>query len=545
MTPHSNFYLEHCWTHKSERRRRVLLSKRNPQIHNWLRVPHTLYQPHLYRSHHSRSFSRPPRSAEVVHHLCNRRCCVFSLLLTHARRGSRTPGVRCQWQHITVLISSILSSRSVGTTSFIWVPIDAHPEPAAELYVERKIVCNATSTALLGTYKPSTPYEAPSRSHEASLPLAVNAIPDVLWTSLLALKEYTDAFPPLKTTVGGIVALLEIAEEILDLIADAVPDASAIPLPLLKSIERFILLLNEIRCRMETIVLTGGVSRVMHLNRNERVLQDIKAQLDDAYRDFLAASALRLEVQQAHLTAQQAHLTIQQTQLAARQVQTHKDVGKVFAAILETPRSPLQNRLRLRRGYPCGCGCIRLHSPAIPPFSPLSIKPSLDALSLSFSPLSPDVRARSMDLHSTDADPRSCDRAILPTPPRPVLSYVPGTWRSSSSEEMGADVRLARPPQPVERLEIAQGPVQCCRITAAVLESATQTVTQAHASASGACSPGRRSRRAHEIALALRMHPHHLALGGVAHVLVVRGAGAASREGERKFSAPPLPVERG
>ncbi|KAJ7087482.1 hypothetical protein C8R44DRAFT_752206 [Mycena epipterygia] len=175
-------------------------------------------------------------------------------------------------------------------------------------------------------------------STKSNTPTA-GALPDVLWTSILALKESADAFPPQKSTVGGVIALLELAErarhsksnaraialrtkEILDVIADAVPDASVIPSAMLESIERFTVLLDEIRCRMEKIALTGGVSRVVHLNRNEHVLQDIKAQLDDAYRDFLAASALRLEVAQAHIG-------VQQTQLATQQAQTHLDLGKI------------------------------------------------------------------------------------------------------------------------------------------------------------------------------------------------------------------------
>ncbi|KAJ7087496.1 hypothetical protein C8R44DRAFT_991350 [Mycena epipterygia] len=204
--------------------------------------------------------------------------------------------------------------------------------------------------------------------------LTACALPDVLWTAILTLKASADACPPLNSTVGGVIALLEIAErvkhsksdaraialrtkEILDVIADAVPDAFTIPPPMLESIKRFTLcfklfsplraaetddcprLLDEIRRRMETIALTGGLSRVMHLNRNERMLQDIKAQLDDAYRDLLAASALRIEMQQAHLMVQQAHLrvqqtqlTLQQTQLATQQAQTHTDIGKVSAA---------------------------------------------------------------------------------------------------------------------------------------------------------------------------------------------------------------------
>jgi hypothetical protein len=38
-----------------------------------------------------------------------------------------------------------------------------------------------------------------------------SALSDVLWTSTRALQESGDAFPPLKSAVGGVVALCEIA----------------------------------------------------------------------------------------------------------------------------------------------------------------------------------------------------------------------------------------------------------------------------------------------------------------------------------------------
>ncbi|KAJ7917047.1 hypothetical protein B0H13DRAFT_344499 [Mycena leptocephala] len=177
-------------------------------------------------------------------------------------------------------------------------------------------------------------------------PRASRTLPDVLWTSMLALRDSADAFPPLKSAVGGVIALCDIAErakhsrsdaraialrtkEILDVIADAVPDCSAIPPPMLCSIEKFTVLLDEIECSMEAITLTGRISRVVHLNRNERVLQNIKSRLDDAYRDFLAASALRLEFQQTQLAIQQTQFAIQQTHLATQQAQTHLDVKTV------------------------------------------------------------------------------------------------------------------------------------------------------------------------------------------------------------------------
>lgn len=39
-----------------------------------------------------------------------------------------------------------------------------------------------------------------------------NVLPDVLWTSILALNDSADAFPPLKSVVGGVVAIWQVAE---------------------------------------------------------------------------------------------------------------------------------------------------------------------------------------------------------------------------------------------------------------------------------------------------------------------------------------------
>ncbi|KAJ7149820.1 hypothetical protein C8R43DRAFT_500378 [Mycena crocata] len=93
-------------------------------------------------------------------------------------------------------------------------------------------------------------------------------------------------------------------QAILDIIADAVPDSSAIPAHMRVNIERFILTLDDVHDRMRSLALTSHLSRLVHLNRNERVLRDIKTKLDDAYRDRLAASTLRLEVQQEKTRAE-------------------------------------------------------------------------------------------------------------------------------------------------------------------------------------------------------------------------------------------------
>ncbi|KAJ7206186.1 hypothetical protein C8J57DRAFT_1615083, partial [Mycena rebaudengoi] len=164
-----------------------------------------------------------------------------------------------------------------------------------------------------------------------------NTLLEGTWIALGALRDSADAFPPLKSAVGGVVALWEIAKrakhsktdardialrtkEILDLIADAVPTAQiystdAAPLCLCCPKRRHLTgesVLDEIRCSMEAISLSGKASRLVHLGDNERIIQDIKARLDDQYRDFLAASVLRVELQQTTIAVRQAQ---QQTQI--------------------------------------------------------------------------------------------------------------------------------------------------------------------------------------------------------------------------------------
>ncbi|KAJ7686460.1 hypothetical protein B0H14DRAFT_3674252 [Mycena olivaceomarginata] len=73
-------------------------------------------------------------------------------------------------------------------------------------------------------------------------------------------------------------------------------------------------LLDEIRCHLEAISGINTISHLVHLNSNERTLQRIKSQVDDAYRDLMAASALRVEVQSTKIAVRQAQLSVQQAQ---------------------------------------------------------------------------------------------------------------------------------------------------------------------------------------------------------------------------------------
>jgi hypothetical protein len=101
-----------------------------------------------------------------------------------------------------------------------------------------------------------------------------------------------------------------------------VPDGATIPPPMLKSIEAFTVyvlqpiatqiliftlsVLDEIRCNLEDITLAGWLSRVVHLRRNERTVQDMKTQLADVYQDFL----VRLFTSSASLFRSQSDVKI-------------------------------------------------------------------------------------------------------------------------------------------------------------------------------------------------------------------------------------------
>ncbi|KAJ7663251.1 hypothetical protein DFH06DRAFT_1189809, partial [Mycena polygramma] len=81
----------------------------------------------------------------------------------------------------------------------------------------------------------------------------------------------------------------------------AVPtEGSIIPPAMLESIGKFTAVLKSIRHDMELITRMGRLAGVLHLNRNETSLRRMKSSLDNAYRDFLASSIMRLEVEQSN-----------------------------------------------------------------------------------------------------------------------------------------------------------------------------------------------------------------------------------------------------
>ncbi|KAJ7750787.1 hypothetical protein B0H16DRAFT_1549078 [Mycena metata] len=200
-----------------------------------------------------------------------------------------------------------------------------------------------------GRLKPNNT-STPKPSHTS------NAFADISRTSLLALRDSADAFPPLKSAASGVVALWDIADrakhcksearaialrakEILEVIADAVPDPSAIPDEMLLSIQRFTDLLDHIVSSIKSIAAAGGFSRVFHLNRNEEALLRIKSQLDNAYRDFNTASTLRTEILHAQIAMEDVHIVLGLQDLSHKTdlLTTHFQIASFFGRPLMLP----------------------------------------------------------------------------------------------------------------------------------------------------------------------------------------------------------------
>jgi hypothetical protein len=55
------------------------------------------------------------------------------------------------------------------------------------------------------------PFLSRAKRKKQCLPV-LRAHSDVMWTSLIALKESADAFPPLKSAVSAVIALCDVAE---------------------------------------------------------------------------------------------------------------------------------------------------------------------------------------------------------------------------------------------------------------------------------------------------------------------------------------------
>ncbi|KAJ7051564.1 hypothetical protein C8F01DRAFT_1174238 [Mycena amicta] len=162
------------------------------------------------------------------------------------------------------------------------------------------------------------------------------AFSDIALTSLTALRESADAFPPLKSTVGGFLALWNTIErvktskqnakalrlrayKVLEALTDAVPDPSNIPPSMLMSIQRFNDVLIEAVNAMEPLTKRRSL---LSLNRDEATLELFNRRLDESFQTFTIAGLTRVETQLlaikadatvTHQTFNLAHQTLNNT----------------------------------------------------------------------------------------------------------------------------------------------------------------------------------------------------------------------------------------
>ncbi|KAJ7575954.1 hypothetical protein C8J56DRAFT_900562 [Mycena floridula] len=132
---------------------------------------------------------------------------------------------------------------------------------------------------------------------------------DVSRTTLIALKESSDAFPPLKSRLKSCKsearALANRCKDVLEHLADAVqPDPANIPPTLMRDLSRFQLLLDDILASTEkmarqptgTFRVLKGLKGLKRLNRDESELGQFHRCLDEAGQAFVVATTARVEV---------------------------------------------------------------------------------------------------------------------------------------------------------------------------------------------------------------------------------------------------------
>ncbi|KAJ7776696.1 hypothetical protein B0H14DRAFT_2964061 [Mycena olivaceomarginata] len=123
--------------------------------------------------------------------------------------------------------------------------------------------------------------------------------------------DSADAFPPLKSAVGGVLALWNTVErvktskekakalsrrayEVLEALTDAVPDPSNISPSMLMSIQCFNNVLIEACNAMAPLTKR---KRLLSLNRDEATLELFNRRLDESFQTFTIAGLTRVETQ--------------------------------------------------------------------------------------------------------------------------------------------------------------------------------------------------------------------------------------------------------
>ncbi|KAJ7863438.1 hypothetical protein B0H14DRAFT_468173 [Mycena olivaceomarginata] len=142
---------------------------------------------------------------------------------------------------------------------------------------------------------------------------------DAIRTSLELVEKSADVCPPLKSAVGAVGALCDLADRmaasdanaealtwraftILETIHNSIDSNKTVPPPhLLHSIVQFEQLLIEIRTAMEVLANENRVLRVLRLRRNESQLAKFTARLDLLAEMFTIGTMAIQTVSLAHI----------------------------------------------------------------------------------------------------------------------------------------------------------------------------------------------------------------------------------------------------
>ncbi|KAJ7572391.1 hypothetical protein C8J56DRAFT_1035363 [Mycena floridula] len=149
---------------------------------------------------------------------------------------------------------------------------------------------------------------------------------DIARTSLMALKESADAFPPLKSAVGSVLALWDIVEKMQSCKAHgqdlacrcvsiletlAALDPTNISPEMLKGIDGFKRLVTEIAQELSKHNRAMIFAQLAHLNRNLGRFETLSRKLDDASSLFVVATAGRIEASTTQINARLETSTMQ------------------------------------------------------------------------------------------------------------------------------------------------------------------------------------------------------------------------------------------
>ncbi|KAJ6545523.1 hypothetical protein B0H19DRAFT_1167900 [Mycena capillaripes] len=199
-------------------------------------------------------------------------------------------------------------------------------------------------------------------SSESTTPPLIALSSDAIRTALTLLRESTDVFPPLKSAVGGVLAVWDLADRIsasdenaqalawrlvgiLDTIYNAVGGGvNAVSPRMLQDILKFEELLHEISTAMAAKLKQGRFHGVLRLRKHESQLARFTSRLDAASEAFKIGSSTRVELTMQKIQADLSSTAsvIEHTNVAVEKIQA-------LTSVLEQTNIRLRGEVHILR----------------------------------------------------------------------------------------------------------------------------------------------------------------------------------------------------